>query len=239
MKLLSLLQNQPLPGLLVLSHWKHVQHVRIKNPQRQWQLLRPAGYVKAALLQHAVTPARIWAQCATWDSMWKCKCAVCRVSRVTLGWDSLPAQRHDVPGGKPFCLRLHTRVQLDAVVHPRVTDDESVSPAMERGKGKQSSCKEIPNEQIRTQFISAWCSSWSCKELTICLSAGRGKLKCLLSSALILINFHWKASQCCHQDINYVTHYLYLFLKSLWILSFFFKTLLREVTHNQIMYVFL
>lgn len=87
MKLLSLLQNQPLPGLLVLSHWKHIQHVRIKNPQKQWQLSRPAGYVKAALLQRAVTPACIWARCANRDGMWKCECTVCRVSRVTPGWE--------------------------------------------------------------------------------------------------------------------------------------------------------
>lgn len=203
--------------------------------QRWWQLLGLADYVRVALLEPAATPACSWARGAEWGAFVEGKCTVPPESKAIPGeLQSCPAQI--LPGAVLSCLSLHTPELLDAV--PGWDWWQSITLAIEREKESKAHPKNIQWTNPRAidlrpvQILILQGIKW-----TVPLQV---KLKCVQGSALMLIHSHQKASQCWYQDINYVNHYLASFSqKPMNSLCIFFLNFLHQVSHDQVMCVFL
>lgn len=199
--------------------------------QRRWQLLELADYVRAALLEPAATPACSWARGAEWGAFVEGKCTVPAGSRdIPEGFGSLPAQM--LPSAELSCLSLHTPELLDAA--PGCDWWQNITPAIEREKESKAHTRNI--QWTNPQAIDLGPEQLLILQWTASLQV---KLKCVQGSALILIHSHQKASQCWYEDINYFNHYLTYFshkpMYSLWV----FSHLLHQVSHDQVMCVFL
>lgn len=186
--------------------------------QRRWQLLGLADYVRAALLEPAATPACSWARGAEWGAFVEGKSTVPPESKESQGNEraflhkccpvpSCPAS----PCTHPSCWML-SWVWLMAEHHS----------GHREGKRKQRAHNIQWTNPRATDLRPVHILILQGIKWTAPLQV---QLKCVQGSALMLIHFHQKASQCWCQDINYVNHYLASFSqKPMNSLCIFFKT---------------